>query len=42
VISLQVETTPGELREALNYGDEEAWKISIDKVKAREFLGKTG
>jgi len=40
---LQIKKTPEELREALTYGDdadEKQWKISIDRVKAREFLGK--
>ncbi|XP_065912629.1 interaptin-like [Dysidea avara] len=34
----KVTKTPDELKGSLNYGDEETWKISIDKVKAREFL----
>ena len=38
---LQVTRTPEELKERLlSYGEEETWKISVDKVKAREFLGK--
>ncbi|XP_065910412.1 myosin heavy chain, striated muscle-like [Dysidea avara] len=35
----KVTRTPEELKERLlSYGEEETWKISVDKVKAREFL----